>query len=220
MTFLAAIKFCGITELDDARFAVDLGVQYLGLNFYERSARRIDRERAAAIVASVPKTVTCVGVFVNATREHIAETIQATGIHAIQLHGDESPELCAGWSCVQVLKAFRVDESGVTYPPLSPYLDVVSFLLLDRYSPHAYGGTGEAIDRAALRRAIPGPALGRAFLAGGLTPENVGELVRSIHPFGVDVAGGIEEGTPGKKSAMKMKQFVDAVQRAESEESE
>lgn len=209
------IKICGVTAVDDALAAAELGADFLGFNFYEKSSRFIAPESARAIVERLSRTVTPVGVFVNADRQAIEQAVEVSGVRAIQLHGDEPPELCTAWPGLTVFKAFRLDEHGVAVPELAPYDRGLDWYLIDRFTPGAYGGTGKAVPLSVFSRLFPAPTSAKVFLAGGLTPENVGEAVRKARPGGVDVAGGVENGAPGKKDRERMKQFIAAVRAAE-----
>src|SRR5262249_10804349 len=135
------IKFCGITNIEDAIAATDLGAWALGFNFYVGSPRYIAPDRAANIVSEVPDSVHAVGVFVNPPADHIKAVSAATGISMIQLHGDESPAFCSELSGLEIIKAFRPQkledlETITSYPPLD-------YVLLDAASAARFGGTGQ-----------------------------------------------------------------------------
>lgn len=209
------IKVCGITNADDALCAVELGVRFLGFNFYPKSPRYIAPGDARAIIRRLPAHVLPVGVFVNEKREEIEHVVAASEIRAVQLHGDESPEDCANWQGLTLLKAFRLDEHGVTRPPLAAYQGLSGWYLVDRFVPGTFGGTGKSVPPEVVCRVFPPSSRSRLFVAGGLTPENVADTVRSIQPGGVDVAGGVEGEIPGRKDPARMKQFVAAVRSVE-----
>jgi phosphoribosylanthranilate isomerase len=199
MAAAVLVKICGITNLDDARAAVDAGAAALGFNFYVNSPRCVTPERAAEIVAQLPPSVCTVGVFVNETRERAGAVATHVGLSALQFHGDESPEFCRGWG-PKVLKAIRVCD-GHAAAAAQRY--AVDFILADAYVEGLRGGTG--------RRIVPilleGFERRRLVLAGGLTPENVAEAVRTVRPFAVDVASGVEC-APGKKDITLMRRFI------------
>ncbi|WP_242396363.1 phosphoribosylanthranilate isomerase [Anaeromyxobacter oryzisoli] len=199
------VKLCGFRRLDDALAAAALGADALGFNFWPRSKRFVEPAAARAIVARLPPGVTAVGVFVDPTREELLAAIAASGVGAVQLHGDEPPALCAGLP-VPVVKAIRV-EGPRSLAALASY--EVSGFLLDSPSP-GYGGSGAAFDWALAAEAA---ANRRVWLAGGLTPENVAEAIRAVRPFGVDVASGVES-APGVKDHQKMKRFIEAARGA------
>lgn len=193
------VKVCGITTLDDARAAVDAGAAALGFNFYTQSPRYIRPEVAAGIVAHLPRSICVVGVFVNEPREHVATIAHTVGLSALQFHGDESAEFCRAWQ-QKVVKAIRVCD-GHAAALAQRY--AVDFILADAYVEGQRGGTG--------RRIVPilleGFERRRLILAGGLTPQNVGAMVRAIRPYAVDVASGVEQ-APGKKDIRLMRQFI------------
>jgi phosphoribosylanthranilate isomerase len=200
------IKLCGITTLDDAELAAELGVWAIGLNFWPRSARRVDPGTAAEIAVAVKRRVEIVGVFVNPTLAHVAATAEAVGLTMIQLHGDEGPAFCAETArrtgC-KVIKAARV-HSGAEIQGLGPFH--VDYHLLDSHVPGQPGGTGEtfAWDLARTHRGrVP------LILSGGLTPENVADAITVVRPFAVDVASGVES-EPGRKDPARVKAFVGA----------
>ena len=196
------VKICGVACVADALLAVECGADLIGLNFYPPSPRYVTPSMAQAIRAVIPPHIQCVGVFVNAAREHIAALVEQVYLNAIQFHGDETATEVQGWPCTTI-KAMRIPADG-TIPPLE---DVPStYLLLDTYRPGRYGGTGEvfAWDTAA---ALPQAVRQRLLLAGGLTPENVAAAVRAVRPWAVDVASGVES-IPGHKDPEKVRAFI------------
>ena len=201
------VKICGITNLADAQTAVEAGADLLGFVFYEKSPRYVSVKAASGIVRHLPPFVARVGVFVNAREEFIGQTLGACGLNVLQFHGDESPEDCLKFG-VMSLKAFRVrDRASLKSFPAYP----TDAWLLDAYTPDARGGTGATFN---WDLAVEAQKLGRPiFLAGGLTPENVGEAVRRVRPFAVDVSSGVES-APGKKDAAKVRAFIAAARQA------
>lgn len=202
---MTRVKVCGITELEDARDAVLLGAAAIGLNFYEKSPRCIEASKAAQIIEQLPPFVTVVGIFVNhPDPQSLEDFALSLGLHAVQLHGNETPDYCSMIQRVKVIKAIRVDENF--------RVDVMrnygaGTFLLDACSP----GTGQVFD---WNRVYGANAFGSIIIAGGLTAGNVGEVVNKLHPFAVDVASGVES-APGKKDYEKMRQFIEAVQCAD-----
>ncbi len=196
---MVRVKICGITSIGDAECAVGAGADAIGLNFYRGSPRCVAPATARAIAERLPAAICRVGVFANMERSEIEAIVETAGLSAVQLHGEEPPELCAGWR-VPVIKAFRV-RARRDIERISEYC--VDFVLLDAYQEDALGGTGVRFDWSLLdsvdRR--------RLILAGGLTPENVSEAVRRIRPFAVDVASGVER-APGIKDPEKVRRFV------------
>lgn len=199
------VKICGITNVADALAAATAGADALGFNFYPGSVRYVAPETAAAIAAQVPAGLCTVGVFVNATRDEVARIAALVGLRALQFHGDEEPQACAGWSR-KTIKALRVRDRGAA--AVAPRY-AVDFVLADAYVEGELGGTGKAIALELLE----GFDRRRLILAGGLTPDTVGAAVRAVRPFAVDVASGVES-APGQKDPEKMRRFIDHVQSA------
>jgi phosphoribosylanthranilate isomerase len=197
---MTRVKICGITNTDDARVAVDAGADLLGLIFYPPSPRYVTPEQARAIVESIPATLPAVGVFVNEDADTVGRIARASGVRFVQLHGDESPALCAQMPC-PVIKTLRF--TARVRPDVMRQYAVMAFLI-EGFHPQVYGGGGARADWdrvAALRTS------GRIFLAGGLTPENVGQAIRTVRPYAVDVCSGVEA-TPGKKDWHKVRSFI------------
>jgi phosphoribosylanthranilate isomerase len=181
------VKICGITDPDDARNAALLGADAIGLNFYEKSPRCIDVSRASRIIESIPAFVSVVGVFVNHPNPQGLEDLALSlGLHAVQLHGTETPDYCSMIQRVKVIKAFRVD-SGFRVESLRTYGNTM--FLLDSGSGTQFGGTGKIFD---WDQAYGANAFGWIVLAGGLTADNVADAVSRLHPFAVDVSSGVE----------------------------
>jgi phosphoribosylanthranilate isomerase len=193
------VKICGIKRVEDALAAARLGADWIGFNFWPRSRRYIAPRAAAEIVAALPPAVVPAGVFVDPTAGELAEAVRASGVRVVQLHGDEPPELCAA-APVPVVKGIRVRDSH-SLAQLATY-EVEGFLL-DSATP-GYGGSGTPFDWALAAEAAASVPI---WLAGGLTPENVGEAVQRVRPRGVDVASGVES-APGVKDLAKMEAFI------------
>jgi phosphoribosylanthranilate isomerase len=202
---MTAIKICGIKTLPDALAAIEVGVGYLGFNFYPKSVRFIEKEACAAITSVLKREhpqIKLVGVFVNSSVEEVRNILETCSLDLAQLHGDETPEMLKQL-VPRAFKAFRdVPENVEAYAR-----DEAPACLIDASVKGSYGGTGVIADwSAAAELAKRYPLL----LAGGLTPDNVADAVRQVQPWGVDVASGVEAG-PGSKDAGKMKAFVQAV---------
>ena len=199
------VKICGITRLTDARHAVACGVDALGFVFWPESPRYITPERAVDIIATLPAHVTAVGVFVNESVDGIRVIVERTGIGAVQLHGDETPDyaLALGWP---VWRAFTVERAEAMSSAWPPHTTV----LVDAADPVRRGGTGVKVDwgrAAGIARAH------RIVLAGGLTPENVVEAIETVRPYGVDVSSGVED-LPGVKNVDKIERFLTGARSA------
>ena len=191
------IKICGITRLEDAEAAVEGGAQALGFVFWPGSPRFIDPYRARAIASMLPSFVTTVGVFVNQPVEYVNGVATLVGLGAVQLHGDE-PQSYAAAMMRPVIKAMTVG-SGSAAQAADAWPARVT-LLLDAHDPVRRGGTGRTIDwmlasSVAARR--------RVLLAGGLTPENVGDALARVKPFGIDVSSSVES-SPGVKDHARL----------------
>jgi len=201
------VKICGLTNLADAQLAVEARADALGFVFYKNSPRRVTISEAAAISKQLPGFVMRVGVFVNALKAEVERAVGECGLNLLQFHGDEPPEYCLQFELMS-MKAFRMRDAGML-KEMRQYQ--TSAWLLDAYSPEAAGGTGEKFnwDLAVAAQKFGKPI----FLAGGLTPENVGEAVRKVRPFGVDVSSGVEM-SPGKKDPAKVRAFINAAKTA------
>ena len=208
---MVRVKICGIRSYEDAMAAVDAGASALGFNFWTGTPRYISPQLAAPIIARIPPDVWKVGVFVDEARERVLEIAAETGVSVLQLHGNESPDYWDQLDSFVRIKAFKV---GSDFQPevLQGYRSAVAYLL-DSSVRGMAGGTGQTFDWSLAARA---KAYGNLLLAGGLTPENVGEAIRRVRPWGVDVCTGVES-SPGKKDPRLIRKFMEAVRTAESE---
>src|SRR5256885_1747630 len=176
------VKICGITSVEDGLAAAEAGADALGFIFYERSPRYLPLEKAAMIIRDLPPQIVKVGVFVDAPKELVFRTIDKCGLNMLQFHGEELPEYCLQFGLMS-MKAFQMRDAE-SLAQLEDYK--TDAWLLDAYSRDKLGGTGERFD---WDLAIEARKAGRLiFLAGGLTPENVGEAVKRVQPYGVDVS--------------------------------
>lgn len=203
---MVKVKICGITSLDDALLALDAGADALGFVFYPPSSRNISPEQAAYIIRQLPPFIQTVGLFVNESLERVNRTADACGLDIIQLHGEESPDFCAGVTR-RVLKALRV-KNAASLEPMAFYQ--VSAFLLDAWSPTAPGGTGETFN---WDLALDASRRDRIILAGGLTPDNIADAIRQVRPYGVDVSSGVEC-APGRKDPEKVREFIRRVKES------
>ena len=203
------IKICGITSVEDALAAAQLGADAIGLVFYPPSPRYVEVEQAAEIAAALPPFVTTVGLFVNADEQTISEVVSRVRIDLIQFHGNECKDYC-GLHQRPYLKAVRMSDEVDLDKQMTDYAQARA-LLLDTYKAGVPGGTGEQFswDR------VPAHLADKIILAGGLTPENVEDAIAQVHPYAVDVSGGVEL-APGKKDKEKMARFIEAVRTQES----
>lgn len=212
------IKICGVKTAADALAAADAGADAVGLNFFPRSARFVERRAAEEIVAALGARVCKVGVFVNAPLAEILETADALQLDLIQLHGDEPPAAMRGLAPRPVMKAFRLGPEGLA--PLRNWFDETMHaglwperVLLDAYQPGEYGGTGRTADWSAAAGYARTPGMPPLVLAGGLVAENVAAAIEQVRPAAVDTAGGVES-APGVKDRARMQEFVAAAKQA------
>lgn len=201
------LKVCGITQLEDARYLAGEGADYLGFIQHEESPRYIDPERAEEMIEWIygPKPV---GVFVNKSAEEVNQAAETAGFELVQLHGNESPELCANVER-PVIKAIRVQHdasSDQLRALMTPYADIVDYFLLDTHDSSVWGGTGESFNwRMARALASEFPL----FLAGGINADNVARAVQTMRPYAIDLSSSLET-EPGQKSFDKIEAFMDA----------
>lgn len=204
---MTQVKVCGICSPDDAAAAARAGATAIGMVFWASSPRAVDTDTARAIVRALPEGVPAIGVFVNEDVAVINDTLDRVGLFAVQLHGDEPVDVIAAIRRPVIRALGAHDADGIERLPPGV------MLLLDADDRERRGGTGQTIDwgRAA-RVAASRPTV----LAGGLTPANVEDAVRTVRPYGVDVSSGVES-RPRVKDAAAMRAFVDAVRRADME---
>lgn len=203
------VKICGITRREDAELAVELGAWAIGLIFHDPSPRRADLQAAAAIGAEFRRRAEVVGVFVNRELGEVAEIADACSLTMLQLHGGEGPVYCdeiRRRTGLKVMKAARVRDAA-SLQALGAFRGV-ALHMVDAHHPDLFGGTGETFDWALLRgrrSKIP------LVLSGGLTPDNVHDAIRAVHPWAVDSASGTEA-SPGVKDPAKVQAFIRAAE--------
>lgn len=211
---MTRVKCCGITNLDDARMAVDLGAWAIGLILWPDSPRACPPDAAGEIGALLHRRVEVTGVFVNATLDEVAAAADVLNLSMLQLHGDEGPAYCreaARRTGCRVMKAARIKDAA-SVRGLEPFH--TDYHLLDAHVPGSRGGTGEtfAWDLVRHRRgSVP------VVLSGGLDPDNVGAAIAAVSPFAVDSASGTEA-APGRKDPERMEAFFGAVEAADERE--
>lgn len=201
------VKVCGITNAEDAWTAVEAGADALGFIFYKQSPRYVVPAVASRIIAELPPLIVTVGVFVNEGMATVRSIMDTCGLAMAQLHGDENASYCHELSRPS-MKALRLKDRG-SLLALAEYQGRggVRGFVLDTFSELAYGGTGQVTDWT-LAADVAKSA--RVLLAGGLTPDNVTEAIRTVHPYGVDVSSGVES-APGKKDPAKVRAFLETV---------
>lgn len=204
------VKICGVTRVADAEVAVELGADFLGLNFYPPSPRCLDAGRARAIAAAVAGRVPMVGVFVNAPLAEIERLAAEVPLDLIQLHGDETPEQVAPLA-PRAIKAIRLGEDAEP-PDLGIFGDVWGFLVEARH-PRLYGGGG----RSWRYEKIAGLAAGkRVLVAGGIRPETAAEALTRSRAWGLDVCSGVES-APGVKDPARLARLFEEVRHGASQ---
>ena len=223
------VKICGITRPEWACAAAEAGADAIGLLFAE-SPRQIRPETAAEIIAALPPWVAPVGVFVDAPASAIRGLAERLHLGAVQLHGDEPPEMLADLGPVKVLKVLGVASVAAPSAGFGQGLDAArrwrdraealgrrpdAYLVDARVPGGPRGGTGRVADWSLAAR-MQAEGFRPLVLAGGLGPENVAEAVRAVRPWGVDTSSGTEA-SPGEKSPEKIRAFVEAVRRTEND---
>jgi phosphoribosylanthranilate isomerase len=204
---MTRIKCCGMTRIEDALFAARLGADAIGVVLTARSKRRVTIAQAQAIVRALPPFVTSVTLFMDDDAAFVREAIDAIQPDLVQFHGAESDDWCAQFER-RYLKAIAMGEGAAALPSLHRYPGAAG-LLLDGHGLGEAGGSGKAFDWSLMPRELTQPLI----LAGGLTPANVADAIRIAHPWGVDVASGIESAS-GIKDAHKLADFIAAVRQA------
>ncbi|MCY7346508.1 MAG: phosphoribosylanthranilate isomerase [Pyrinomonadaceae bacterium] len=205
---MTKVKICGITNLEDALLSARFGADALGFNFYEKSPRYIAPEKAREIVEQLPASILKVGVFVNETLSEIIKIARIAKLDALQLHGEETPEFARELKAktnLEIIKAFRVSPE---FKPEDVLQYEVDAILLDAYSPKEHGGTGETFDweiAKQVKEIFP-----KIYLAGGLSAENVEEVIKNVSPFAVDACSCLEK-SQGRKDFIKVETFVHVV---------
>jgi phosphoribosylanthranilate isomerase len=204
---MTVVKICGITNVADARAAVDAGADALGFNFYRPSPRYIVPDDARAIIDQLPESVLKVGVFVNEDLKSVSHIVTEAGLSAVQLHGKETPEYCRELAGTYIIKAF----GAANNLNLNDYQ--VDAIMLDTKDDLLHGGTGRVFDWSIAQRATA--SVPKLFLAGGLSPENVAEAITTVRPYAVDACSSLEVRL-GKKNHERVRAFVNAVRSVQS----
>lgn len=202
-------KICGITRVEDALTAVALGADAIGLVFYADSPRAVSLQRASVVVSSLPPLVTAVGLFVNAAPEEVRKVLAEVKLGLLQFHGDETAAYCEQFD-TPYIKAVAV-KPGLDLAAYAAQYGSARGLLLDAYQKGLAGGTGVTFDW----KLIPDNLNKPIILAGGLNADNVTQAMSQVHPYAVDVSGGVER-EKGIKDAAKVAAFIKAVERFNS----
>jgi phosphoribosylanthranilate isomerase len=198
------VKYCGITNVDNALFAASVAVDAIGLVFYPKSPRNVTIEQASKIIAVLPPFVSMVGLFVNPARDEIEQIISKMSLNILQFHGEEPEAFCSSFS-LPYMKAIRMAPNVDVLAEIERY-NTASGILLDSYHEKQLGGTGEQFDWSRVPDSTDMPII----LAGGLSPENISDAIKTTRPYAVDVSSGIES-SKGIKDNKKMQQFMNEV---------
>ncbi len=201
-------KICGITRVEDGLSAARAGADAIGLVFYARSPRNVSPIQACEIVDALPPFVSRVALFVNPDVEEVALVLRQVRPDVLQFHGEESPEFCRSFG-LPYLKAARV-RPGVDLLQLAALYAGAQGLLLDAWTEGVHGGSGECFDWALIPPDLRRPVI----LAGGLTAANVGQAIRTVRPWAVDVSSGVEV-SKGIKDAARIAAFIKEVRNAD-----
>ena len=203
------IKICGITNLEDAKACAELGADMIGLNFYPRSSRYIEPQRAREMVEGIPRSVRAVGVFVDPTASEVRSAANAAGIECVQLHGDLSVQTCRELAReFRVIRAFSTDGR---FQPEDAALFSECDVLLDAHHAELRGGTGLTCDWPTARATLPFARF--LILSGGLNAQNVGQAIETVAAHAVDVCSGVER-APGVKDHRAIEDFIAAARTA------
>jgi phosphoribosylanthranilate isomerase len=202
------IKICGITRIEDAILAKELGAWAIGFIFYDKSKRYINPTKAGEIANLVGENIEKIGVFVDSSMTQIAEFAKTANLTAIQLHGNETPEFCkkiGKMTGLPIIKALRI-KTASDLQNIQEYKNSVFAILLDTYSEKEYGGTGESFDWNILQN-IPKNEI-PVILAGGISSENIKTAQKLVNPYAIDVSSGVES-QKGIKDKEKMKKLFE-----------
>ena len=205
------VKICGITRVEDALLAVEAGADALGLVFYPPSPRNVSLEQAAEIAAAVSPFVVLTGLFVDAHPQQVDKVLGQVPLNLLQFHGSETAPYCRQFHRPYI-KAVRMKPELDPLEAMAAYADARG-ILLDAYRPGVPGGTGDTFDW----QRVPQNSERQIILAGGLTPDNVAQAIRSARPHAVDVSGGVES-APGHKDPEKVRAFIRAARSVAAEQ--
>jgi len=202
------VKICGLREPEHARVAAEAGADAVGVVFHKPSPRYVEPAAAAAVVAALPPYVTAVGLFVNEPADSLRAILARVRLNLLQFQGDEEPDFCASFG-IPFVRAVPMEE-GADLVELSLRFSRARALLLDAHVPGERGGTGRTFDWSRIPK-LPMPVI----LSGGLTAENVGQAVREVRPWAVDVSSGVER-SRGVKDPGKIVEFIRSVRREDA----
>ena len=201
-------KICGITRVEDVRAVAASGADALGLVFYAKSPRYVTVQQAVELAQAIPPFVTAVGLFVNPSEQEVRDVLSRVPLDVLQFHGEETPGFCAKFDR-PYLKAIRV-RAGMDLLQCAARYAGTRGLLLDAYVKGLHGGTGASFDWELIPHDLPLPVI----LSGGLDAGNVGEAIRQVRPYAVDVSSGVEAAR-GIKDAAKIAAFINEVKQTD-----
>ena len=215
------VKICGVRDVETAQFAVDAGADAIGLVFYPPSPRAVDVQISQKIVRALPTEAMSVALFVNPTIEQVREVLREVNPSVLQFHGDESAEFCSQfghpyWKAARVSAATDLLKFGDQFRGADRLLldaEAKSNHATNEAGAKLYGGSGELFDW----QLIPSILTNSIVLSGGLTADNVGEAIRTVRPWAVDVSSGVES-QRGIKSLALIQNFIQAVKKEDSRE--
>jgi len=203
------VKICGITRAEDGRAAAQAGADAIGLVFYLKSPRYVAVQQAQAICRELPPFVSVVALFVNASRQQVAEVLDSVPVDLLQFHGTEQAAQCAGFGRPYI-KAIAMKEGCDPLSTMKAHPEASGFLL-DAWQPELHGGGGVTFEWAQ----VPERSARPMILAGGLTADNISRVVARTRPFAVDVSSGVES-EKGIKSVEKIQAFMRGVERGDA----
>ncbi len=198
------VKICGITRVEDALIVSTSGADSIGLVFYPKSPRNVSIAQAYDIVAALPPFVSVTALFLDAEAEFIQKVVESVPLSLLQFHGKETPEQCSGYN-LPFIKAIGMRDRIDLESFMERYPDAAGFLL-DSHGIGEAGGTGKAFDWSLLSSLTDRPIL----LAGGITPDNVAEAIKTVKPWAVDLSSGVES-SPGIKDPAKILALMNEV---------
>ena len=201
---MTRIKICGITRVQDIRYAANCGADAIGLVFYEKSPRKVTLQQAWELVKAISPFVTVVGLFVNPTEDEVRSVLRSVPLDVLQFHGEEPAKFCASFGR-PYLKAIRVRQ-GVNLVQYAADYAEAQGLLLDAYVEGIHGGTGESFDWELIPHDLPLPVI----LSGGLHENNVATAIQQVRPYAVDVSSGVEA-AKGIKDSTRISEFINEV---------
>lgn len=212
LSYNTRIKICGITQLEDAVLATELGADALGFNFFHKSPRFISADKAREILIRLPPFISRVGIFANATVQEIQQILKSVPLDVLQFHGDEQEKDCLVFD-KPYIKAIRM-QPGIDITQICRDFPNASALLLDSYREGQLGGTGDTFSW----KLIPDVCKKPIILAGGLNADNVEAALQQVHPYAVDVTSSVEKES-GKKDPLKLRAFIHKVRLFSTQQS-